>query len=54
MGQRQELAINKRLARKVGSFAQRIRQGMDALDFDQRQRLVRLLVEGGPGDRAKG
>src|SRR5215472_14832037 len=43
--QRQELAVNNRLARRVESFASRVRQGIDALDFEQRQRLVRLLVE---------
>jgi site-specific DNA recombinase len=45
VGQRRELAANNRLARKVESFAGRVRQGIDALDFEQRQRLVRLLVE---------
>jgi site-specific DNA recombinase len=40
-----ELAINNRLAHKVDSFARRIREGIDALDFEQRQKLVRLLVE---------
>ena len=45
LAQRKELAVNNQLARKVESFASRIRQGIDALDFEQRQRLVRLLVE---------
>jgi site-specific DNA recombinase len=40
-----ELAVNNRLAGKVDSFARRIRKGIDALDFEQRQTLVRLLVE---------
>ena len=43
--QRQELALNNRLARRVESFASRVRRGIEALDFEQRQRLVRLLVE---------
>ncbi len=37
--------MNNRLTGKVDSFARRIRQGIDALDFEQRQNLVRLLVE---------
>ena len=45
LAQRQELAVNNRLAAKVDSFARRIRTGIDALDFEQRQKLVRLLVE---------
>ena len=45
VAQRQELAVNNRLARKVGSFAEGVREGIDSLDFDQRQRLLRLLVE---------
>lgn len=43
--QRKELAVNNRLARRIESFADRARQGIDTLDFEQRQRLVRLLVE---------
>jgi site-specific DNA recombinase len=45
LAQHQELAVNNRLSRKVESFARRIRQSLDALDFEQRQKLVRLLVE---------
>jgi site-specific DNA recombinase len=45
VAQRRELAVNNRLARKVASFAERVREGIDSLDFDQRQRLLRLLVE---------
>jgi len=45
LAQHQELAVNTRLAGKVDSFARRIRKGIDALDFEQRQKLVRLLVE---------
>jgi DNA invertase Pin-like site-specific DNA recombinase len=40
-----ELAVNHRLARRIDTFAERVRQGIDGLDFEQRQRLVRLLVE---------
>jgi site-specific DNA recombinase len=45
LAQHQELGVNNRLSRKIESFARRIRQGIDALDFEQRQKLVRLLVE---------
>ncbi len=45
LDQRRELAVKNRLAHKVESFAHRIQQGIDAVDFEQRQRLVRLLVE---------
>jgi len=45
VAQRQELALNNRLSRKVDAFARRVRHGIDTLDFEQRQRLVRLLVE---------
>ena len=44
-GQRQELAAQNRLSGKVTAFAARIREGIDGLDFEKRQRLVRLLVE---------
>jgi len=42
---RHELAAHNRLSRKVNAFAQRVRHGIDTLDFEQRQKLVRLLVE---------
>ena len=45
LAQRQELAANNRLSRKVEAFARHVRHGIDALDFEQRQKLVRLLVE---------
>jgi len=45
VAQHHELALNNRLSRKVESFARRIREAIDALDFEQRQKLVRLLVE---------
>jgi site-specific DNA recombinase len=43
--ERKALAVNHRLARRIDTFAERVRHGMDALDFEQRQRLVRLLIE---------
>jgi site-specific DNA recombinase len=45
LAQRQDLAVNNRLTRKVEAFARRVRQGIDTLEFEQRQKLVRLLVE---------
>jgi site-specific DNA recombinase len=45
LAQHHELAINNRLSRKVESFARHIRDSIDALSFEQRQQLVRLLVE---------
>jgi len=45
LAQRQELAVNNRLSRKVEAFARRVRHGIDTLNFEQRQKLVRLLVE---------
>ena len=45
LNQRRELAVNNRLSRRIASFAGRIRQGIESLDFEHRQRLVRLLVE---------
>jgi site-specific DNA recombinase len=45
LAQHQELAVNNRLSRKVEAFARRVRHGIDTLDFEQRQKLVRLLVE---------
>jgi site-specific DNA recombinase len=43
--ERKAVAINHQLARRIDAFADRVRQGIDTLDFEQRQRLVRLLVE---------
>ena len=43
--QRRELATDNRLRQRVGSFAQRALDAFDGLDFDQRQRLMRLVVE---------
>ena len=45
LSQRQQLAVNNRLTRRVASFAGRIQHSIDSLDFERRQRLVRLLVE---------
>jgi hypothetical protein len=45
LSRRQELAVHNRLSGKVTTFASRVRQGIDGLDFEQVQRLVRLLVE---------
>ena len=45
MAQHQELAVNNRLAQRIHGFADRVRQGLDNFDFEQRQKLVRLLVE---------
>jgi site-specific DNA recombinase len=43
--ERKALALNHRLAHRIDTFAERVRHGMDALDFEQRQRLMRLLIE---------
>jgi site-specific DNA recombinase len=43
--QRQELARNNQMRRRVHDFAARIRTGIDSLDFEQKQTLLRLLVE---------
>jgi len=43
--QRHELAVDNRLRRRVTSFAQQAADGIDALDFEKRQRLLRLIVE---------
>ncbi|MBI4728255.1 MAG: recombinase family protein [Acidobacteria bacterium] len=39
------LAQHNRLRRRVGEFATRIARTIDRLDFDERQQLLRLLVE---------
>ncbi|MCU1450710.1 MAG: invertase Pin-like site-specific recombinase [Acidimicrobiales bacterium] len=43
--QRHDLATGQRLRQRVAHFAERAAEGIDALDFDQRQRLLRLVVE---------
>jgi hypothetical protein len=42
---RHELAQAGQLRRKLDDFAQRVLAGLDALDFDQQQTLLRLVVE---------
>jgi site-specific DNA recombinase len=43
--QRHELAVGNRLRRHVTNFAKQAADEIDSLDFDQRQRLLRLVVE---------
>jgi site-specific DNA recombinase len=43
--QRQELAHGQRLRARVGRFADQVLESLDGLDFEQRQRLMRLLIE---------
>jgi len=43
--QRQELTRDNQLRRRVGDFAHRVLAVIDSLDFDQRQTLLRLVVE---------
>ena len=43
--QRHELAIGNKLRQRVTSFTTQTADGIDSLDFDQRQRLLRLIVE---------
>lgn len=43
--ERGELAKDNRLRQRVADFGERVVAGIDALDFDQRQRLLRLVVE---------
>ena len=45
LAQRQEPTVDNRLRRRIDSFADRATAAIDGLDFAQRQRLVRLLVE---------
>ena len=40
-----ELAGQNRLRQRLGNFAAQAADGMDALDFDGRQRLMRLVIE---------
>lgn len=40
-----ELASHNQIQRRIANFAARIAKGFDTLDFDQRQRLMRLVVE---------
>jgi site-specific DNA recombinase len=43
--QRHELARDNQLRRRVGDFAGRVLAVIDTLDFDQKQTLIRLVVE---------
>ena len=43
--QRHQLAVGNRLRHRIGDFAKQAADGIDALDFDGRQRLLRLIVE---------
>ncbi|MGI8682892.1 MAG: recombinase zinc beta ribbon domain-containing protein [Mycobacteriales bacterium] len=43
--QRHDLTRDNQLRRRVGHFAHRVLAVIDALDFDQRQTLLRLIVE---------
>jgi site-specific DNA recombinase len=43
--QRQQLAQDNRLRLRVAAFAERVRESLDGLDVDQRQRLLRLIVD---------
>ena len=43
--QRHELAVGNRLRQRVTNFAKQAADGIDSLNFDQRQRLLRLIVE---------
>jgi len=43
--QRHQLAVGNRLRQRVSDFAKQAADGIDALDFDGRQRLLRLIVE---------
>jgi site-specific DNA recombinase len=43
--ERQELATDNRLRQRVENFAQRAHAALHSLDFDQRQQLLRLVVE---------
>jgi site-specific DNA recombinase len=45
VSERHDLAIDNRLRRRVAGFAQLAASGIDALEFEGRQRLMRLLVE---------
>jgi site-specific DNA recombinase len=43
--ERAKLAEGNRLRQRLAGFAERVIQALDGLDFDQRQRLLRLVVE---------
>ena len=43
--QRGELAKENRLRQRIGVFGRRVLEGLDGLDFERRQQLLRLLIE---------
>ena len=43
--QRTELAKDNRLRQRIGAFAERAAATLDGLDFDQRQKLLRLVID---------
>jgi hypothetical protein len=43
--QRDALAKDNRLRQRIGAFAERAIAALDGLDFDQRQQLLRTVVE---------
>jgi hypothetical protein len=45
VAQRHQLANDNNVQRRVANFARRAVTGIDKLDFEQRQQLIRLLVE---------
>jgi site-specific DNA recombinase len=45
IAQRHDLTLDNKLRRRVADFAKRATDGIGSLDFDGRQRLMRLLVE---------
>src|SRR5262249_914402 len=45
IAERQALARDNRLKRRVVAFAERARESLDGLEFEQRQRLLRLVVQ---------
>lgn len=45
IAQREELAQHNRLHERIQSFADQVKTGIDQLNFEQRQKLLRLIVE---------
>jgi site-specific DNA recombinase len=43
--QRSALAKDNRLRQRIGAFAERAAAALDGLDFDQRQKLIRLVID---------
>jgi len=43
--EREQLAQDNRLRQRLNAFADRVKAGIDELDFEQRQKLLRLVVE---------